>query len=629
MDDNVRGAQPRALGERRKAYVPDPGLVHFPRRTVPHRVRVARSSIPMATHQIRVPSSVPGRPARPVRVTLAGQRARPAEPSHRLARRRWARRGRRAQVSAVATILGLLLVVTMVANYLGTQLPAQMRTNDANHALTVENQVARLDASLKAAAGAYAVGGVVTQPVSLGSLGAPPFAPADSSSIGPGAQGSLVAASFTLTGGATFNPPAVGPAGGASYKSCSTQTSTTLTCSTSSKVVWNFTASSPSAFTITTSGGPYYVNISASGSTISYTASSSSPDYLLIVGNNDTLSLTVSGSASGIHVVLIGNNDQVNLLASSWSSSTITVLAVGNDDSVSTGTLSASNSHLTATFFGAGDTTTLGTTSASNSGFNVYFNGFVPSSPSSSCPVDNLAATTDSISNSGSQSGGTYNVTYNDTTATSGTPPPSPWKGTFATPASFSCPFFSVATIPQRYSGAVGATFVVHLRNTYGPAADIAFDQGAVVYAQSNGVPEMLVAPGLVFSGGTLSFWIPEFAGQVGTESGAGTAELSVRVDSVMNLTLPEDGFGLKSGTTVYLNVTTPYAAAWSTNLSAYLNTTTLKGVASVTCQATVASVCKGPFAFSGPLGTVEVAVPARAVAGFDFEIATYSVALD
>jgi len=505
----------------------------------------------------------------------------------------------------------------MLANYLSTQLPAQMAVNDGNRVLEVENQVARLAASLQAAAGSYAVGRVLTQPVSLGSVGAPPFGAADGGSIGPGAQGSELTDSFTVVGQSSYAPPAVGPAGGATYKTCSTQTTTSLVCSTSSLVVWNFSSTSSTSYSITTSGGPYDINISASSSTIAFTASSSAPVYVLVVGNNDTLTFTISGTSDLLHIVVIGNNDQVTFAAGSWSSSTVSVRFVGNYDALSTGAQSLSGSNLIASFYGSYDTASLGTISATSSSVKAYFNGFAPKTPSATCPVDNLAASTDVVYNNGTQSGGTYSVTYNDTSVSSGTAPPLPWTGTFAEPTQFACPYYTTVTIPQKSSGSAGASLVVLLRNTYTPRAEVAFDQGAVLYAQPSGVPLMLVNPSISYQGGTLSLWVPEFQGKVGTEAGVGTAELSVRLVSLLNVDLPASGFSL-SGTTS-IAVKTPFAAAWTS----YLSGTSL--ASHTACVPASSTACTGPFAFNGPLGTVYVNVTATALA---IQIATFSVTL-
>jgi hypothetical protein len=519
-------------------------------------------------------------------------------------------------VAAVATILGLLLVVTVLANYLTTQLPTQMQLNDANRALAVENQVVRLATSLRAAAESGALGAVVSQPVSLGSAGAPPFAAPDGGSIGPGTLGSQLTESFTVTGGSTYAPPTVGPAGGTTKGDSCTTSSTSLTCSGSSKVVWNFTGSGP--FTIGTSGGPYYVNTSASNTSITMTASSTSSFYLLVVGSNDTVSVTISGTGTNVHVLVLGSNDVVSFPASSWSSSTAAVEMVGNHDSVSAGGISATSSALQASFFGSNDSLSLGTISATSSRFTAYFTGFAPANPSGTCPDGNLAASTDSVSGPTAYSGsGTYNVTYNDTTTSSGSSS-SPWTAKFATPSGFACPFFSTATIPQKNSGAGGASFVVDLRNSYEPQVVVAFDQGAVVYAQPAGTPFLLVGPQIGFVRGDLTLWVPEFLGGVGTLIGVGTAELSVRLVSLLNLSLPASGFALSGTTSVA--VTTPFAYAWTT----YFGQTS-SFAKNVTCVPKASSACAGPFSLNGPLGTVYLNMTASALS---IQVATYSISL-
>ena len=85
----------------------------------------------------------------------------------------------------MAVILGLLLVVTFIANYISTTLPSQMGQNDLQHEVTVQNQVAQLAALLQEVAKADAIDAQVSQPVTLGSTSAPPFAGQDSSTDFP------------------------------------------------------------------------------------------------------------------------------------------------------------------------------------------------------------------------------------------------------------------------------------------------------------------------------------------------------------------------------------------------------------------------------------------------------------
>ncbi len=525
-----------------------------------------------------------------------------------------------------------MLVVTMIATYLSTQLPAQMQVNDANHVVTVANQVERFAASLEAAATANAIGGVVTQPISLGSAGDPPFAPPDGASLGPGVQGAEMTAAFVATGGLAYSPPQVGHAGGAAG-ACATHTTTTLTCGTvTHPVVWNFTSTSAAAFAVTGSGGPYFVNTSASASTITVTATSATAVTLLVVGNNDTIAITIAGSATTLHLEVLGNNDAVTFPGATWTSASVGVLLIGTSDSVAIASGSAitlSGAHLIVSAFGSSDSVALGSTTATTSTVVVYFTGFTPAAPTSSCPVDNLASSTDSVSESGTHSGGTYTVTYNDTTASTGTTPPSPWTATFATPPSFDCPLYAPSTVPVASTGAVGASFVIHLKNTYIPMANVVFDQGATIFAQANGEPLMLSGPGINDTNRLLTIWVPQFVGKFGTTAGAGTAVLSARIVAVSTFALPGNGYTLKSGSTIYVNVTTPYAAAWTPYLWQYVNDTQLDGSGTtVTCTAAALSACQGPFSFTGPVGTVSLAIPAAAITAVQLTVATYSLSL-
>lgn len=103
-------------------------------------------------------------------------------------------------MSAVATILGLLLVVTFIANYLSTTLPRDMSVNDINHDLLVENEVGTTAALMAAVSAKDEAGVELSQPIVLGSEGLPPFAPPDSGAIAQPASGSWESVSFALTG---------------------------------------------------------------------------------------------------------------------------------------------------------------------------------------------------------------------------------------------------------------------------------------------------------------------------------------------------------------------------------------------------------------------------------------------
>lgn len=299
-------------------------------------------------------------------------------------RRAWRRRSRKAQVSAVATILGLLLVVTVIANYLATTLPNTMGQNDLQHEMLVENQVAVLSARVEATALANAVGAPVSQPVTLGSQGAPPFADSD---------------------------------------------------------------------------GGYLTALSSVTNT---------------TGNYPRSAVNFTLLSRGVQVVF-------------------------------------------------------------------------------------------------SQAG------------TSG--------------------------------------FVVHLQNTYAPAAEVAYDEGAVVFAQPGGLPIFIVPPSITLSSGVLTVFLPWFTNNVNGEAGIGTADMSFRLLSTTSLTVPSTTFSFVSGSHVTINITSQYAAAW---YSFFLTSSSFHSYVSCTGSNLVCTKTYSPVGVA-PLGTVTLSIPTSGLT-LNLVTALYSV---
>jgi len=294
--------------------------------------------------------------------------------------RRWRQRGRRGQVAPVATILGLLLVVTFIANYLSTTLPSQMSSNDLNHEIQVENQVGTLSALLQAVSQVGSAGMQILQPVSLGTLADPPFAAADSSVLSPG----------NLTGRFTVSYSITGP-------------------------------------------GP----------------------------------------------------------------------------------------------------------------------------------------TTKTYSN----------------------------------------------------VGALGGSLLVHLENAYTTPADVAYDQGAVIYAQPGGYPILIDPPPISYLNGALSLWIPSFQGNNHTEAGNGAAQVISRLVTYQALSYPVDGFSVSSGSSVTITVVTPYPSVWVS----YLNSITPHSV-TATCTG-VRNVCTSAYQSSGPSATVSIVIPGVTTLSVDYASFAVTVA--
>ncbi|MGD0588208.1 MAG: hypothetical protein ABSA63_05375 [Thermoplasmata archaeon] len=529
-------------------------------------------------------------------------------------------------MSAVATILGLLLVVTFIANYLATTLPNTMGQNDLQHEVTVENQVAQMSALLQATAQSGAVGAEISQPITLGSASAPPFANADSSTVLPGNATGGFGVSFVLAGGATYNPPVAGPQGGpynvANDPTCipipPAQPTNTITCSGASTIIYNFTGAlaNQASYGLTLSGGGVVrVNIISNHSTVSITGSSNPGINLLILGSNDTISVVTSTVPE--NVVIVGNYDTLSFTGSG-AGTRENVLIVGNHDTVNN---VASGSTEVASIYGSNDTFNPGT--VSNSNFHVFFNGFNPTTPSATCPVDNISQTDTVGSPVGS--GSTFAVTYNNTVYTgTGTVHGTGgnWAVTYQIPTPFSCPFFVQSVLPiSNGLSPPSASLVVQLRNTYAPSAEVAFDQGAVVYAQPGSIPIFVVPPRISFENGILTLFVPQFSGHFGSEAGVGTADVSLRLLSSQQFVVPSNSFGFQNLSNVIITVKTPYAAAWAANLLGNSALAPFVTCAPISCT----TIAKTLYYPGHGLDTITLSIPTSGLS-FQLLVARYGI---
>ena len=561
--------------------------------------------------------------------TAHGRSARARSLGHGRGRhRRWRRRGRRAQVAAVATILGLLLVVTFIANYLQTTLPNQMSINDLNHDLQVENQLGRFQALLRAASVQGDIGSEVSQPVTLGSEGLPPFADADSGAIGP-LNGSNYSLSYQLSGPSYFAPPSTGTAGG-TYLPCalvSTVAAVTLTCVPATvHPIYNFTGTPTTGFLVTsTAGGTYALNFSTNGTSgspepikISTIGGTATMD-IYVYGSNDSIALDPTGGTATVNLIEYGTNDTLTFDAIGGTT-IVNLLSVGYNDVVGTWTKGIGVT-LTAYVAGWHDSVAApasGLSSASTA-VTVYFTGFTPSTLL--CPNDNLAAT-DSVSVSNTV--GTYVAYYNVTTSFTPTAV-THWTqhAVVNTPTAAACPLFVTVTVSgptaPRFAG-----FNVHLLNTYAPQADIGFDAGAVVIAQPGGVPQVIDAPGLTVvqssSGAvtSVSLWFPVFVGKGAAEAGLQSAILSARLVALTSFSLnPSSSYQVTDNTNIVLNVTTPFAAGWW----AYYNATYPSSW--ISCAG---NGCFTFYSGLGDFGTITLSIPTGTLLNyFSVDVATFS----
>jgi hypothetical protein len=522
--------------------------------------------------------------------------------------RSWRRRGRKAQASAVAVILGLMLVVTFIANFMATTLPQQMTINDVNHDLVVENEAGRLSALLVQAASESAVGAELSQPFILGSEGLPPFAPPDGGTIGPAAAGSTEGVNFTLSG--AFSPPSAGKPNSGSSGSCTVSSqshgnTTGLSCTGSTNVVWNFSAGNGLHYSVSGTGGlGAIVNFTTSGSLITIGSVGGAINKVYVLGSNDTVYINATGGAM-VTVLVVGSYDTFNLGGTGGAG--FNILLVGNHDSVTTSLTGGGRVLLVG--YGQYDSFTASGTSST---FTVYYTGFNSAKPTTSqCPYAN-SALTDTVG------GSAGTVTYNDTTYTNSghTGNASGWYYNYNNPSASNCVFVAVGNIAET---SAGGAFAVQLRNTYAPQAVVGFDYGAIVLAQRGGIPLLVDPPYISHVGTSATIWVPIFTSQISEAAGAGTATLEFRLVSVRTHTWPGGGYNITPGSRVTVKITTPYAAAWMLYLNA---TSAFAGLAS--CAGT-SKVCSGAYSTGGTLGTVTISLPVTSVT---VEVATFSVAL-
>ncbi len=521
------------------------------------------------------------------------------------------------------TLFGLLLVVTFIGNYLTNTLPGQMASNDLAHGLLVENQVGRLATLLAAAAYGGSPGNQFTQPISLGSAGAPPFAAPDSSTLSAGPSGSGMTVSFTAAGPTTYQPPEGYPEGG-SAAAC-TVTSTTISCDTASAAAYNFAGNNKTFSGSQLGAGALHLNYSANYSTIALTLSGSGAVTLGIYGHHDTIRMTGLG-AGAVNCLIVGNYDTTS--ANTTGSQGLRITIVGNYDPVTVPSGGGAGA-LTLVITGEHDHVSLPSQSGAGSDY-LYFTGFNAQAPSGAlCPAANQSST-DGVTGANITGAGAIKVYLNNSVGYSHSVTNSSagggWTTTWESVSQTTCPYTSTISLPYKNSGVIGGSFIVHLNNLYAPTGDVAFDSGAVVYAQGGGIPVMVDSPPITYAHGRLNVTVPLFRGQFGGAGGTTTTVLAFTLVSSNSISLPGSGFSLS--TSVNVTLTSPFASAWMSYycsqpaFNTHANYTGPSGHAS--CSSSAAPY-EQSFAFGGPLGTVTLLIPATSL---QLTLATFQVSI-
>jgi hypothetical protein len=444
------------------------------------------------------------------------------------------RRANKAQVAAVATVLGLLLVVTFLSNFLSQQLPAALTASEFAHDLQVEDQLAQLQATILAESHSIAPGLALASPVTLGSAAVPPF--------GPPASGTIIAEQPIIRSSASY---AVGSVVGhyptwGSGSAC--LAGGTGTCAVVNQVdVWNETNHNGTTFTVT---------ISDSGNSLFYN----------LTGSNDTLTIDWNGgNTQVINVVVNGSYDTVNYnkAGTDTNSPSASFWFYGRNDKFNlnpTGsTSSALGSKVFVDFVGGyagicpyGNWTNLdkvGTLTTGGTNLNLtveWWNmlGYISPSHAQTYPGGTGHNETIHWSNST----GVQNCAFTTTSAT-------------------------------MYHADFAEGILVHLFNRYLPPTDVVYDQGTVIDYQLGGAPVMVSPPTLTHTripaGYTAAITLVDLKANFTQQNGLETAAVSTSVLNAQTFTVENGLTAYRLASQFYLNITTAYPQAWLTFIAA------------------------------------------------------------
>lgn len=571
--------------------------------------------------RVEIPPSVP--PAGSRAVPVSRRRTRPPV-------RRWRRLGRRAQVAPVATILGLLIVVAIIANYLTTTVPSQMSVNDVLHEIQVEDQVGELQALLDSAAASGRTGAPVSQPITLGSPASPPFAGSDGASLTPGNLSGGFNVNFTVGGAPSAvggGPSEDGAAGkgactGAGTTRCAAGawfTTTAISPAVANDLlvfamtVYEESAALTAAYVSDTSGSAWTI-LTVGGNALG----SNYVQYIFWAidpkTGSDTVTFNTGTTGPNAHdgSAILFALENVN-----------TATPIDASGTFSTGDATTAPYTTSATVAAPASGLVLGIVSSGNPGATA---SEFPTITAGSATTPCTATCTAIASEDGEAWGETFGEYEPATTAgtytasATGSIEPQDWgelavsiNPALTTPVGV--PIASGASPP-------GASLVVHLSNTYAPAAEVAFDQGAVVFVEPGGVPLLIDPPPLSYGLSTITLTIPIFRNVIPSESGTGTADIMLRLISTSSYKIPVTGYTLQHHVTLTLK--TPYWAAWMTYFnseSSFAGLVSCKNLVGVTCPAP-SSVSYQPGA---PLAVITLSLPATSL---NLEVALFSVSV-
>ncbi|MCI4317706.1 MAG: hypothetical protein L3J96_04140 [Thermoplasmata archaeon] len=501
--------------------------------------------------------------------------------------RRHRRRANRGQVSAVATILGLLLVVSFIAEFEIAPLSSQLADKEVQHALQVENQLSRLQATILAEAESPNVHVSLSSAVTLGSEGVPPWgAPSPGQILSEPAPVGTVAGyeiARVVSHPPNWNTGSSCLTGGAGK------------CAGNGHVdTWNVTNANNSSFSITVNGNHNSVQYNISG-------------------NNDTITLNWKGGDTGFVLFVVNGSDD-----------SVTYNKGGSDVTIPTASF---------VFYGERDVFSFNPSGSHSANGGMFVNVVFVGSVGSICPYGNLSDT-DTL---GTLSAGGSNLNMTVTwwnadgyvTAPHKVPYLSGGSNEFLTfqnrTGVIACAFEQ--EFATHYVSQDGSGLLVRLLNTYRPTDDVAYDQGAVVEGSNGGSSVMVNPPRLVVlqepKGVVASLTLINLIGTSSTSAGYSTADVTATIVSVATFSA-QNGLGSAAlASPLFLNLTTAFPAAWASFFAAH--PTVFPG--GVTC--TPLSVLSAPFGCLNPPFGVAVRLSAGLTAqGITLTVITASIAI-
>lgn len=446
--------------------------------------------------------------------------------------RQHGRRGRSAQVSAVATLLALMLFVSFLSTFVLGQLGQQMGAQEFQHQLQVENQLSRLQTNIIEAANAITTNGssYLSAPVTLSSGSVPPFGTPSSGalSVDPTQVGTTAAFGISNVSSATV--------GWNQGSACFSTGSGTCTAGTGTEV-YNFSGNHSTRT-------PTVAGCAAAGCNVLYN----------VTGNFNTLSLSLSGANIGnVLFQISGNWDNLTLNdgGSCNLRQRVSVVFSGNNDSY---TLSVT-----------------GCTTGAGANLNTTFVG----SSGASCPYGNAATSMKWKGATWGASKSVYqNLTWQNAYGITSPPNSVPANGgndqlTFSNQSGYFQCLFTNAQTTGPYTLHFLSGVKVALDNRYSLASTIALDQGGVVFGIDNGGSVMVSPPTSNFVqdpfGVSFAITLVSIVASSGTATGFGTVAVVSSILSVQTYEITDGKRGSNYLPFFFLNITTPFPQAWAT----------------------------------------------------------------